>query len=253
MQIQFVGFENQDVRETILKYLRNRHEYQVGSIAICLDWPEKSKLPETDFRVLVLQEPSVVKPWQYKKKLRQEFDLVIPMSPWRASSLGYEDFVFQPYDGCRSKLIEAKVRTKKIVMINSAKFSASARSNYGLRRETSKLLHKKFSSYELYGDNWKMSKFRELQKRVIAVRYSLKAREKMSLREAFSELFYRYPEYKGPIKSKETVLTVSQLSLVIENESDCITEKLFDSICSGCVPVYVGPKFADLFPNWRIA
>jgi len=134
-------------------------------------------------------------------------------------------------------------------MINSAKFSASRKSNYGLRRRASKALELSNTDYSLYGNNWDMPLRKEIVKRAVALKNSLIAKEIFSFRELLSEFFYTYPEFDGPLNKKEEVLGDSEMSLVIENESDWITEKIFDSICAGSVPIFVGPILSHDFPE----
>jgi hypothetical protein len=187
-------------------------------------------------------------PWQYKERNRNRFDLVIPMSSWRANNLGYCSYSFHPYIPSGKYKSPWAPRTQRIVMINSAKFSASSKSNYGLRRKASKNLYQAGVGYSLYGSNWKMPLKQEIIKRSVALRNSLIARERISWGELLSEFNYKYPEYRGHVEAKESVLGDAELSLVIENESDWITEKLFDSICCGAVPIFVGPDLSYQFP-----
>jgi hypothetical protein len=45
------------------------------------------------------------------------------------------------------------------------------------------------------------------------------------------------------VDDKHNLLKDSKFSLVIENSNSIVTEKLFDSILNGCIPIYIG---ADL-------
>jgi hypothetical protein len=52
-----------------------------------------------------------------------------------------------------------------------------------------------------------------------------------------------FPSYRGVVETKRTILTKYRFSICYENISDLpgyITEKIFDSFFSGCVPVYWG-------------
>jgi hypothetical protein len=202
----------------------------------------RGKLPNK-FNVLILWEPESVMPWQYKRSVLNKFDLIIPMSPWRAINLGIAHWAFHP-----SKIefisINENLRNKNIVMVNAAKFSASNKSLYGLRRKISKKLHSMNIGYELYGQNWHMKKSKELKERIWAVRKELIAFNFPNLREAFSETIYGYPEFLGPVDDKLSKLSEYRYSLVIENDSDWITEKLFDSLSARCVPIYIGPDLS---------
>ena len=134
-------------------------------------------------------------------------------------------------------------------MINGAKFSANRNSLYGFRRKISKELHKYRIDYDLKGVNWKMSKLKEIRERIWSVRKELQAENIPSLTEAFSDIFYKYPEYKGEVTDKIFTLSQYKYSLIIENEADYISEKLIDAILAKTVPIYIGPsleKFAFL-------
>jgi hypothetical protein len=54
-----------------------------------------------------------------------------------------------------------------------------------------------------------------------------------------------FATWRGPVASKNELLTRARFSLAYENSRDLpgyITEKLFDCFRAGCVPVYIGPK-----------
>jgi hypothetical protein len=64
------------------------------------------------------------------------------------------------------------------------------------------------------------------------------------LSEAFSHFFYKYPEYIGRVDDKFNAFSKYKYALIIENEADYVSEKLFDAIAAGCVPIYVGPNLS---------
>jgi hypothetical protein len=202
----------------------------------------RGKLPNK-FNVLILWEPESVMPWQYKRSVLNKFDLIIPMSPWRAINLGIAHWAFHP-SKIESISIDENLRNKNIVMVNAAKFSGSNKSFYGLRRKISKKLQSMNIGYELYGQNWHMKKSKELRERIWAVRKELLALNFPSLLEAFSEITYGYPEFLGPLDDKLSKLSEYRYSLVIENDPDWITEKLFDALSAKCVPIYIGPNLS---------
>lgn len=229
------AIEEQKVSDQDLHKISNLH------FEFNYDKPYK-KLPNK-FNTLILWEPQSVMPWQYKKSVLSKFDLVIPMSPWRAENLGFKQWAFHP-STITSIQIDESLRKKNIIMINAAKFSANKNSLYGLRRKLSKKLFDMNVGYELYGQNWHMKKSKELRERIWAVRKELMAFNFPDLLEAFTDITYKYPEYMGPIDEKLTKLSEFKYALVIENELDWITEKLFDALSAGCVPLYIGPNLS---------
>jgi hypothetical protein len=54
----------------------------------------------------------------------------------------------------------------------------------------------------------------------------------------------------GPVEDKHAILKQSKFNLVIENAPETISEKLFDALIAGTVPIYLGPKLSDFkLPN----
>jgi len=62
-----------------------------------------------------------------------------------------------------------------------------------------------------------------------------------------------FPSYKGVIANKSTILKHTRFSFCYENFRDIpgyITEKIFDSFTSGCVPIYLGANnISDHIPD----
>jgi hypothetical protein len=203
----------------------------------------RGKLPGK-LNILILWEPRSVMPWQYKNISLEKFQLIIPISPWRAEVLGLKNWIFHPVMRNESITLSTE-RKKTVVMINGAKFSANRNSLYGFRRKISKELYKYQIDYDLKGLNWKMSKLKEIRERIWAVRKELQARNMPSLKEAFSDYFYKYPEYRGKVEDKIFTLSQYRYSLIIENEADYISEKLIDAIIAKTVPIYIGPSLEN--------
>ena len=191
--------------------------------------------------VLILWEPRSYMPWQYTNECLELFQLVVPISPWRADSLGLNNWILHPVAFNQDVKLSDK-RDKTVVMINGAKFSANPNSLYGFRRKISRELYKTEINYDLMGVNWKMNKTKEIRERIWSTRKEIQAKKMPSLRDAFSDIFYSYPEYRGEVFNKIYTLSNYKYSLIIENEADYISEKLFDAIFAKTVPIYVGPN-----------
>ena len=191
--------------------------------------------------VLILWEPRSFMPWQYTDECLKLFQLIVPISPWRAGSLGLKNWILHPVNFNQDIKLSA-LRDRTVVMINGAKFSSNPNSLYGFRRKISKALHKSEIDYNLMGVNWKMNKIKEFRERIWATRKEIQAKNMPSLREAFSDFFYSYPEHRGEVVDKIYTLSNYKYSLIIENESDYISEKLFDAILAKTIPIYIGPN-----------
>ena len=206
------------------------------------DFPNKHLFGK--YNVLIASEPASVVPWQYKRSILNKFDLIIPTGKSRRNHLSLTEWVPFPYR-FQTHTIDEKLRTNSVIMINAAKFSAHKESLYGLRRKTSKELFKMQIEYKLAGENWKMPKTKEIRERIWAVRKEIRAGNIPNFREAFSDFYYRFPEYAGRVDNKITELSKYKYALVIENEPDYVSEKLLDAITAKCVPIYVGENLAD--------
>ena len=213
------------------------------------NFPESSKINSGNFNVLILHEPRSVIPWQYKTRVLSQFQMIIPFSPWRSELLGLSNWTYHPYKFSGLSYSSGVKRDIWISMINAAKFSSGVSSNYGLRRKVSKLLDEQGVDFRLYGWDWNSSFIDELKRRAFALRNSLRAQDEISWTETFSTLFYRFKAHKGGISDKSEILQRSQLTLIIENDSDYITEKLFDAFTFRAVPIYVGPSFERYLPD----
>ncbi len=62
-----------------------------------------------------------------------------------------------------------------------------------------------------------------------------------------------FPSWRGPIADKDALLREAKFCICYENAADIpgyITEKIFDCMRTGCVPVYWGPKeVAEVIPS----
>jgi hypothetical protein len=64
------------------------------------------------------------------------------------------------------------------------------------------------------------------------------------------DLFAVYPNNIYSVVNKFQVLLNSRYHLIVENSTTTITEKLFDAVWAGCIPIYVGPSLTEFkLPN----
>jgi hypothetical protein len=252
MVIEFHGNLDASARAILTEEMSNHLEVsnsQGRKVSVYFDFAVGSKTNPDDFNVLLIHEPRSVIPWQYQAHILSQFQLLIPFSPWRSEVLKSPNWAFHPYRFSNPNYSSEVVRDIWISMINASKFSSGTTSNYGLRRKISKLLNVKGVDFKLYGWGWNSSYRDELRRRAIALRNSLVAREKISWSETFSTMFYRFGAYQSGVADKSEILQRSELNLIIENDSDWITEKLFDAFTFLTVPVYVGPSFEKYLPE----
>jgi hypothetical protein len=190
-------------------------------------------------RILVIWEPKIVVPEIYKKKILKQYGKIyIPSVDWSEKvngeifkwpQLNLRDYK-PDYDKWGS-------RKNKSVMVLANKFSASRGEMYSLRRKLNVLCEKK-NVMDLYGKKWNEGSlynfkhyFGRLSKTPLL---NIDLKSAKLLNKTFSN-------FKGVSENKRETTSKYAISIVIENSSDYISEKLFDSVSSGAITIYIGP------------
>lgn len=190
-------------------------------------------------RILILWEPDVVVPRVYKKKILKQYGKVYTPSVNWSKKVSGEVFKWpqlnlidykQSYENWES-------RNNKAVMVLANKFSAVQGEQYSLRRELN-MLSTDNNTLDLYGAKWGEGNSYNLRhyfgSLVRTPILSINPRSAKLLRKSFSN-------FKGLSENKFSTISQYAISVVIENSSDYISEKLFDSVASGAITIYVGP------------
>ena len=218
------------------------------------------------FSFLVLLEPKSVYPSQYAPKILEKYSSCFYPGNRSRQSLE-EEVLGWPYlfneNPANPGAVEIKIadylaevfaeqiieparwgsRKSQITMIAANKVSPTTENLYNLRRIIASSLAP--GTLKLYGPLWSESFLTQLRHRLAVLVFSLKSGYIPNLRSLFGDLGKSYPAALGTVQNKHTVLRDSKFSLVIENSSENITEKLFDSIINGAIPIYIGPDLQE--------
>jgi hypothetical protein len=186
---------------------------------------------------LIRQEPRVVRPQNYRPDFLSQMSFVIDVGrpPGSASSQVNwpQDWNLKILENSRT---EPSVRIDKTVMINRNLMSFVAGEMYSLRR----LLAQRSSEIDVWGMGWQMPfinrAIRVIEELIIPLGHGFPV--KLS---SIRGWFKRPRSYKGPSEDKLATLATYKYSLVIENSLDYMSEKLFDCLFAGTLPIYVGP------------
>ncbi len=119
---------------------------------------------------------------------------------------------------------------KLLVNISMNKYSRHPRELYSARRATIRHFEERRpNDFDLYGVGWERGA--KLAGRLFGCKWQA------------------YPSYRGIVRHKWEILPYYRFSVCYENirdEPGYITEKLFDSMRAGCVPIYLGaPNIVD--------
>jgi hypothetical protein len=135
-------------------------------------------------------------------------------------------------------------RNKLCVMIAGNKNSYSPTELYSERLSSIKWFEKnKPNDFDLYGISWNRFYIRSHYK-IFRIPNRFTILDKI--------LFQMRPSYRGTVKTKKEVLSKYKFSICYENcmSLGYISEKIFDSFFSGCVPIYLGaPNIEKYIPN----
>ncbi len=211
-------------------------DHNAGSLAAA------SAVPVAN-RVLVVYEPRVVLPANYRRSVRAQYGRVIPMAvvpqgdglPWPQ-----RDWTALP----PATTVPRVAGTTAI--INANKLSSVRGSLYGLRRRVIAQFDRDRLPLTLAGGGWDRRGRALLVENARAIAYALYNRVGVDLREWARPLpLDGTVDYIGRIDDKDDVLLASEFAVVIENSATYVSEKLFDAVIAGCVPLYVGPPLGD--------
>jgi len=194
-------------------------------------------------RILIIQEPEVVLPRMYKPFTLSLYGAIFAGSIDWAERLGVKSFKY-PLDTSSSTSLNISERNIDTAMIQSNKFSCIKGEQYSLRRAILKLAKEQNYTIELYGTGWNkgyLADFITVSKYLRVILGDIKIN---NFTLPYKYLGSSYPNYMGKIRSKIELLGNVKKNIVIENSSTYVSEKLFDSFRSGCVPFYVGPNLS---------
>ena len=134
-------------------------------------------------------------------------------------------------------------RENFLTLINTNKVSAVKNENYRIRRAYAHILPSNL--LKLYGDLWVSPICRQVNHRLQVLLFNLKSGFLPNLFSIYGNLHWRYESAKGPLVDKQISLQSFKFSIVIENDSSYISEKMIDVMINGCIPIYYGPKDID--------
>jgi hypothetical protein len=139
-------------------------------------------------------------------------------------------------------------RSHTMVLIAGNKVSPISSANYAIRR---KIAHQiPMPLLEVYGPFWNDSFYLKLRHRLAVFVSALRQGTFPNVIEIYGNLHRYYPNSCGMVDDKHNLLKDSKFSLVIENSDSILTEKLFDSILNGCIPIYIGSDLDKIsFPK----
>lgn len=191
-------------------------------------------------RVLIIWEPRVTRPSNFSRKYREKFGMILCPSPnWRLS-FDERSETFNWPQGAIKRVksdLEWSKRGNKLALFQSNKFSLIEGQNYSLRRVSIK---KEQDSLVVFGKGWNNPK-ESMRELFVALLKALIFEHRIHI-AGLTSPFIKIINYLGYVENKDEALATFKFTLVIENSSDYVSEKLFEAIRVGSIPLYVGPS-----------
>ena len=132
-----------------------------------------------------------------------------------------------------------RARLESAALINANKLSLNSSELYTLRRRCINAL----PFLRLYGEGWNAGFAHKLK--TLAIEIRKRPVSNLIHYPAHGRLwFHRWPTTIAP-QDKISTLSGFKYCLVIENDLSYMSEKLFDALFAGCIPIYVGPPISD--------
>lgn len=205
-------------------------------------------------RMLVTFEPRTVNPLMYSPKSRAAYGKVFV--PSAQHQLTPDEIVYGGgglSDASEVKYNLANYNSRErdfstLVMVNENKFSLVPGSLYSLRARVIKKFIRGGFEFNLGGRNWNKPLLWWISSQAYAALQCYGAGQKMDLgllRIPFMQ-GQRRLKYAGSVDSSVEFQSRFGFSIVIENEATYVTEKLFNAIQAGTVPLYCGPELETM-------
>jgi hypothetical protein len=201
-----------------------------------------AKKDKSALRIAILMEPPVVLPTNANPENFKDFDLVFELGRLLDDVPDGHIALPWPQEIEISPDFHNTNRKKEIAMVCGNKFSFVPGELYSLRRKLIKCLDKKI---DLYGTGWTEKRIATLIKVVKSAVFGL-INGRFSPTATSTLMLHTPKNFRGQPKDKLLTLQNYESSLVIENWNRYYTEKLFDALKAGCLPIYVGPPLEKI-------
>lgn len=204
-------------------------------------------------RILIAVEPPSVHPNQYRRKVLGAYGQLFAVSEshFRSHTAMRLNNGFLPDQSTLQSLMKNQPpetdRPLFACLINSNKFSAHRKSLYWLRHDVIGECQRVGIPLHLAGEGWNNSLRTQAINQVKSMARQLTDPHDLTLATLRKPISLRPPiTYHGKVEDSVSFQYQARFSIVIENEGNYVTEKLFNAVIAGTTPVYVGPKL-ELF------
>lgn len=199
-------------------------------------------------KLLIRIEPEAVLPAQYSKLVEMQYGYTVDTTHKKNSASA--TIIWQNGFLVDSDFLSEKVspnignRVNAIGIVNQNKFSFVKGNMYATRQRVMKKVSMGGLKVILAGKDWDMSIGLQLKSQIRLMIKTLKYRSLLNLRELHLPISKSSTNLvlAGFVTSEVDFLSRFKFALVIENEKTYLSEKLFNALLAGCIPIYIGPE-----------
>ena len=224
-----------------------------------------SKSPSPKYRVLLRLEPKCVYPFQYDDALESQYDFIYTPgsidqknggfvrwpyayeeNPNQSNNISTELIDILEKNFSRGVYSQSQWNSRPIFcsLIAANKVSSDGSGNYGYRRSVVKFFANK--DLKTYGALWNYNLYLRIKNVIALIKFNYQASGKFDFSPLSGAIFTRYLGTNGTIRNKHSITEQTKFSLVVENSNDYVSEKFFDALIGGSIPVYLGPNLTQL-------
>jgi hypothetical protein len=205
--------------------------YTECDVMVTYDMLCNQKISQDKEYILIRNEPEIVLPQNYKTRNLQIYKKILDVGKL---GVGLRTTIDHPQN-LNMRYFDETNRVDSIVLVNSNLLSLRSGELYSLRRRA---IHG-IDNLALYGHNWNSKLSSRIKTLIIEIRNVIFNPTRLSIKNNFN-YFSHANNYLGAPNDKILCLSKFKYALVVENSMDFISEKLFDALTAGCIPVYVG-------------
>ena len=198
--------------------------------------------------ILFLWEPSIVEPEQYQEKILKKYDFIISFNKDFSAPVTHH-FAYWPQMQDYSKLLKDELNpfhTRKDACIVCAnKFSYIKGELYSLRRKWIRESSEQNNfSLDLYGHGWNQNNLSKIKGHLLSIRRAVSNHNfsPKNMMEFITPSKEYLKSYLGTIDDKQRKVSEYKFSICIENQANYVSEKFFDCLAAGNIPLYYGPN-----------
>ena len=223
------------------------HKIDDSDIVLYFDMPKQlPKKVDKDKSYLLALESSIIRPENFDFSKHKYFNKIFTWNDNLVDNIKYIK-IHYAFDLPRSIYKEIQ-REKLCCLIVSNKKSNCKNELYSERKRIIRWFEERYpQDFDLYGFGWNTFKFRGIRpiRALNKIPYLQKVMYYLISKKIMS--------YRGEVDNKLEVMKKYRFAIAYENvkdENGYITEKIFDAMIAGCVPVYLGAyNILDYLPK----